>query len=70
MVAIDTGSGLVHLNPEDGGIVVGVVLSTPKRSDVTVKDDESVRIYQSTRKFQITGSGFKHSTKVSGEISA
>lgn len=63
VVAIDTGSGLVHLNPEGGGVVVGMVLSTLEGSNVTVKDDESLHIYQSTRRFQITGSGFKDSTK-------
>ncbi|CAN0082302.1 unnamed protein product [Ectocarpus fasciculatus] len=68
VIAIDTGSGVVRLNPEDGGIVVGMVLSTLSSSDVTVKEDESVHIYQSTKQFQITGSGFKDDTKASGAI--
>lgn len=68
VVAIDTGSGLVHLSPEDGGIVVGMVLPTLSGSDITVNDDESVHIYQSTKQFQITGSGSRDNTKASGGI--
>ena len=68
VVAIDTGSGLIYVNPEGRGVVAGVVFSTLDGGNVTVKDDESVRIYQSTGQFQITGDGFNDNTKASGAV--
>ena len=66
MVAIDTGGGFVHLNPENGGVVVAVVVPTLVRDhDITVDANDTLRIYQSTKQFQITGSGFQDGTKVS-----
>lgn len=54
VVAIDTGTGVVQLHPTQGGVVVPVV-----KPDVVVQDNGSLRIYQSTKQFQITGSGFE-----------
>lgn len=31
LVAIDTGAGAVQLNPEDGGVVIGTLISVPPR---------------------------------------
>lgn len=52
-VAIDTGVGLVHLNPEEGGVAVGVL-----KADIEIKDNESLYIYQSTKQLEVAGSGF------------
>lgn len=65
VVAIDTSAGLVPLNPGDGGVVVGMVSPYQDRYDITVEDNESLHIYQSTEQFQITGSGFEDNTMVS-----
>ncbi|CAN0294216.1 unnamed protein product [Pylaiella littoralis] len=62
VVAIDTSAGLVPLNPGDGGVVVGMVSPYQDRYDITVEDNESLHIYQSTEQFQITGSGFEDNT--------
>ena len=55
VVAIDTGTGLVHLNPEEGGVVVVGV-----KGDIKVKDNESLYIYQSTKQVKVEGSGFEN----------
>ncbi|CAM9183837.1 unnamed protein product, partial [Ectocarpus sp. 8 AP-2014] len=54
VVAIDTGAGLVRLNPEDGGVVVATV-----KPHITVQQDENLLIYQSTKQIRIGGSGFE-----------
>lgn len=66
VVAIETGAGLFYLNPEDGGITIRTILPIQDGNDIMVEDNESVHIYQSTKQFQITGSGFKDNTKASG----
>lgn len=53
VVAIDIGTGLVKLNPEDGGVVVATI-----RPDFGVQNNESLHIYQSTNQIQVAGSGF------------
>lgn len=58
VVAVDTGAGLVRLNPDDGGVVVAIV-----KADITVQENESLRIYQSTNQIRIAGSGFEDVTK-------
>lgn len=60
LVAIDTGAGIVELNPEDGGVVVATV-----KANVMVQDNESLHIYQSTKEVQVTGSGFEDAVIVS-----
>lgn len=55
VVAIDTDTGLVHLNPEEGGVVAAVV-----KADVKVKDNENLYIYQSTKQVKVEGSGFEN----------
>lgn len=59
VVAIDTGAGLVQLNPDDGGVVVAVV-----KADVTVKDNRGLYIYPSTKQVQVTGCGFEDRFRV------
>ena len=60
VVAIDTGGGLVDINPE-GGVVVAVV-----KAEVTIQDNEGLYIYQSTKKqVQVMGSGFTNDMSVS-----
>lgn len=54
VVAVDTGAGLVRLNPDEGGVVVAVV-----KADVTVQDNPGLYIYPSTKQIQVTGSGFE-----------
>ncbi|CAM9958895.1 unnamed protein product [Ectocarpus sp. 4 AP-2014] len=54
VVAIDTGTGVVPRNPTQGGAVVAVA-----KPDVVVQDNGNLRIYQSTKQFHITGSGFE-----------
>ncbi|CAN0353201.1 unnamed protein product, partial [Ectocarpus fasciculatus] len=59
VVAIDTGAGLVRLNPEDGGIVVATA-----KPDITIQQDENLLIYQSTKQIRIAGSGFQENMEV------
>ena len=54
VVAIDTGGGLVDINPE-GGVVVAVV-----KAEVTIQDNEGLYIYQSTKQVKVEGSGFEN----------
>lgn len=61
VVASDTDAGLVHLNPEGGGVVVAVV-----RAEITIQDNESLFIYESARQVQVTGRGFTDDMRVSG----
>lgn len=65
VVAIDTGTGVVQLNPEGGGVVVAVV-----RPDVVVQENGSLRIYQSTKEFQVNGSGFEDGMQASSSTGA
>lgn len=65
MVAIETSGGLVHLNPEDGGVVIYMFVPPFTSNDITVDANETLHIYQSTKQFQITGSGFQDNTKAS-----
>lgn len=70
MVAIDAGGGLVPLNPATGGVVVAVI--APNfiiGHGTTVEQNDTLRIYQSTKQFQITGSGFRNDTKVRVSVS-
>lgn len=60
VVAIDTGAGVVQLNPEEGGIVVATV-----KPDITVQRDENLLIYQSTKQIRIAGSGLEDTTMAS-----
>ena len=70
VVAIDAGGGLVPLNQEKGGVVIAVIVPyLAFGRHTTVDENESLRIYQSTRQIQITGSGFRNSTKVSDQVS-
>ncbi len=54
VVGIDAGSDFVRVNPEEGGVVVAVV-----KPDIVVQDGENLRIYQSTKQFEVVGSGFE-----------
>lgn len=54
LIAIDTGAGVVKLNPEDGGVVVATV-----RADAMMQDNESLHVYQSTKHIQVAGGGFQ-----------
>lgn len=60
VVAIDTGASLVHLSPEDGGVVVATV-----KPDVTVQRDENLLVYQSTKQIRIAGGGFEDGMEAS-----
>lgn len=60
LVAIDTGTGVVQLNPEDGGVVVATVLA-----DVSIQSNENLHIYQSTKEVQVLGTGFDNDIRVS-----
>ena len=62
LVAIDTGSGLLYLNPDDGGVVVrnDIPSCTPM-----VRENEGLRIYQSTKRVEIGGSCFSDNMKAS-----
>lgn len=60
VVAIDTGAGLVRVNPEGGGIVVATV-----RPEIKVQQDNDLIVYQSTKQIRIAGSGFEHVTEAS-----
>lgn len=62
VVAIDTGAGLVQLNPEQGG---GVVVATAK-PEIKVEQDEDLLVYQSTKQIRIGGNGFEDVTEVRG----
>lgn len=64
VVAIDTGDGLVRLDPEDGGVVVATV-----KPDITVQQDENLLIYLSTEQIRIAGSGFEDDTEASETVS-
>lgn len=55
VVAVDTGAGWVYLEPDNGGVVVAVVVA-----DVTVKDNRGLYIYQSTKQIQVAGSHFEN----------
>ena len=59
VVAIDTGPGVVLLNPEDGGVVVANVWA-----HAVVQDNKSLHIYQSTKEVQVAGAGFNNDTLV------
>lgn len=63
VVAIDTGAGLVLLNPEEGGVVVATA-----RSGINVQLDEDLLVYQSTKQIRVAGSGFEHVTEASGVV--
>lgn len=66
VVAIDTGTVVVPLNPTQGGVVVAVV-----KPDVVVQDNDNLRIYQSIKQFQITGGGFEdgmQASRISGAL--
>lgn len=54
LIAIDTGAGVVKLNPEDGGVAVATV-----RADAMMQDNESLHVYQSTKHIQVAGGGFQ-----------
>lgn len=60
VVAVDTGAGIVRLNPEGGGVVVATV-----KPEITVQQDENLLIYQSTKEIRIAGSGFEEDMKAS-----
>ena len=46
VVAIDTGGGSVPLNPENGGVVIAVVVPTfIGDHDTTVDENDTLRIY-------------------------
>lgn len=60
LVAIDTGTGVVQLNPEDGGVVVATV-----RSNLRVKDNAGLHIYHSTKEVQVARDGFDDGMSVS-----
>lgn len=62
IVAIDTGAGLVELNPDDGGVVVATVLAD---FNITIQPNEELHVYQSTRLIHVAGSGFDHDVEVS-----
>ena len=62
IVAIDTGNGLVYLNPDGGGVAIqnDIPSCTPM-----VQDNEGLRIYQSTKRVEIVGSCFSDNVKAS-----
>lgn len=60
VVAIDLGDSLVQINPEEGGVVVAMV-----KADVTVQEDESLLVYQSSKQVRIAGSGFEDDMEAS-----
>lgn len=55
IVAVDTGAGWVYLEPDDGGVVVAVVVA-----DVTMKNNKGLHVYQSTKQIQVAGSHFEN----------
>lgn len=62
IVAIDTGAGLLYLDPDGGGVAV------QEESDVcftTVQENEGLKIYQSTKHVQLTGGCFEDNMKAS-----
>lgn len=65
VVGIDIGTGLVRVKPEEGGVVVAVV-----KPDISaVQDNKSLRIYQSTKQIEITGTGFEDlDVSVDGDV--
>ncbi|CAM9661144.1 unnamed protein product [Ectocarpus sp. 4 AP-2014] len=60
VVAIDTGAGLVRLNPEDGGVVIATA-----KPHITVQQDDNLLIYRSTKQIRIAGSGFEEGMEAS-----
>ena len=64
VVAVDTGTGIVQLNPEDGGVVVAMV-----RADVVVQENESLHVYQSVKEIRVNGAGFDDRMVVSAVFS-
>ncbi|CBN78994.1 peptidase S1 and S6, chymotrypsin/Hap [Ectocarpus siliculosus] len=64
IVAINTGGGRLSLNSDDGGIVIAEVQADLDHHGVTVQGHESLDLYQSSKSFQISGSGFVDGTKV------
>lgn len=65
VAAIDNGGGLVHLNPKEGGVVVASIAPPLTSNDITVDDNKTLYIYQSTKQFHVTGSGFQDNMKAS-----
>lgn len=60
--AIDTGTGLVYLNPDGGGLAIqnNIPSCIP-----TVRENEGLKVYQSTKQIQITGSCFNDNMQAS-----
>lgn len=66
IVAIDTGTGRINLNPTEGGVVIAMVQADPSSDhSTTVQDNEGLHVYQSTKQIQIAGSGFADNTEAS-----
>ncbi|CAN0190438.1 unnamed protein product, partial [Ectocarpus fasciculatus] len=64
IVAINTGGGRLALNPADGGVIIAEVQADLDHFGVTVQGHESLDLYQSSKSFQVSGSGFVDGTKV------
>lgn len=68
VVAINTGSGLVHLKPEEGGVLVAIVQADLEHHGISVTSHESQRVYQSARQIKVLGTGFEDDIKASIRI--
>ena len=62
IIAINTGTELVYLDPDGGGVVVQ---NDVPSCSTEVQENEGLRIYQSTKRVKIAGSCFSDNMKAS-----